>query len=82
MIDTIKIVERLHEIEIRVEEIKAEAPILARSLDEAMAYGNQAEVLICQLTMSSRLNEMNELLKEVNTIECSVKKSLKSLRLN
>ena len=76
MIDTIKIAERLHEIEIRMEELKAEAPILARSLDEAIASGNRAQIMLCKLTMSSRLNETSELLKEVNTMENSVKRSL------
>lgn len=68
----LEIIERLDEIETRMNELKDEAPILANALDEAIARGNKAQAMFCQMTMASRLNETNELLQEVNDIQRSL----------
>lgn len=71
-IDEIKILERLNEIETRMNELKDEAPLLANALDVTIARGDKAQAMFIQMTMASRLNESNELLKEVNDIQRSL----------
>ena len=68
----LEIIERLNEIETRMHELANEAPILANALDNAIARGNKAQAMFCQMTMASRLNESNELLEEVNDIQRSL----------
>lgn len=72
MYDAVAILKRINEIEIRMHELEYEAPILANALDNALAKGNKAQAMFCQMTMASRLNESNELLKEVNEMKRSL----------
>lgn len=68
----LEIIERLNEIETRMHELENEAPILANALDRAIARGNKAQAMFCQITMAARLNESNDLLEEVNDIQRSL----------
>lgn len=70
--DTLKILNRLDEIQSRMDKIRDEAPALAKALDDAKSSGDNARAMFCQIAMVSQLNEVEELGQEINTIRKSL----------